>query len=250
MVRVLVTGSSTGLGLLAARRLGRSGHDVVLHARSAARAEEARRAAPEATAAVIGDLETIAGAREVARQAQALGPLDSVVHNAAIYRDDVRKTSDGIAATLAVNVLAPYILTAEIGIPRRLVYLSSGMHMGARARFDEAARGAASYSQSKLYILMLAFAVARLFPRTLSNGVDPGWVPTRMGGPGAPDDLEQGAATQAELAAPSLGSRLADATGQYFHHMQARSPDPQSLDVELQCRLLDVCRDKTGIDWS
>jgi NAD(P)-dependent dehydrogenase (short-subunit alcohol dehydrogenase family) len=183
----------------------------------------------------------------VARQAEALGPFDSIIHNAAIYRGAERRTSDGVTALFAVNVLAPYLLTAEIALPHRLVYLSSGMHLGARAQLDDASQGVASYSESKLYVLMLSYAVARLHPQARSNGVDPGWVPTRMGGAGAPDDLEQGAETQAELAAPSLGSHLADATGGYFHHMRALSPHPQSLDTRLQDRLLEICRERTGI---
>ena len=57
-----------------------------------------------------------------------------------------------------------------------------------------------AYSDSKLYVTALAFAVARRWPDVLSNAVDPGWVPTKMGGPGAPDDLEKGYLTQTWLA--------------------------------------------------
>jgi NAD(P)-dependent dehydrogenase (short-subunit alcohol dehydrogenase family) len=57
-----------------------------------------------------------------------------------------------------------------------------------------------TYSESKLYVTTLAYAVARRWPDVLSNAVDPGWVPTKMGGPGAPDDFEMRFFTQTWLA--------------------------------------------------
>jgi NAD(P)-dependent dehydrogenase (short-subunit alcohol dehydrogenase family) len=247
MARVFVIGTSTGLGLQVAQQLGRDGHEVVLHARDEARAADTRRAASKAAAVVVGDLETMAATRDDAAQANAHGPFDAVIHNAAVYNEARRETSDGVPSLFAVNVLAPYLLTALIGFPRRLVYMSSGMHLGARACLDGAAWRQTTYSQSKLYILMLASAVARRYPDVLANGMDPGWVPTRTGGAGAPDDLEEGAKTQAALAAPEPKGPLANASQQYFHHMRARSPDPQSLDVRLQDRLLEICRALAGV---
>ena len=130
----------------------------------------------------------------------------------------------------AVNALAPYILTSLITRPQRLVYLSSSMHLGADANLDDALwqrrlwSGSSAYSESKLHVLLLAFALPRLWPGVTANGVDPGWVPTRMGGVNAPDDLVKGCTTQAVLAAPDPGSPLAGANGQYFHHLRPRDP--------------------------
>ena len=124
MPRVFVTGSSDGLGLMAGQLLLDQGHRVVLHARNEARANDTRRAAPQAEAVVIGDLATIAGAKDVARQVNALGRFDAVIHNAAVgYREGHRVTPDGLPHVFAVNTLAPYILTALIEKPRRLVYI-------------------------------------------------------------------------------------------------------------------------------
>jgi NAD(P)-dependent dehydrogenase (short-subunit alcohol dehydrogenase family) len=251
MARIFITGSSTGLGLLAARRLAGDGHEVVLHARNAARADEARKALPEAGAVVMGDLETLDGAKTVAAEADPLGPFDAIIHNAAVYENGRRDTADGLPATFSVNVLAPFLLTARMRLPKRLVYLSSGMHLSASAQLDDVLwrkrpwSGSAAYSESKLYILMFAFAVARLRPEVVANGVDPGWVPTRMGGRGATDDLEEGARTQAALAAAE--GPLARANQQYFHHMAPRSPHPQSHDRGLQDRLLEICEHLTGV---
>ena len=117
MSRVFITGSSDGLGLMAGRLLAAEGHSVVLHARNESRAGDTRAALPQADGVVIGDLAGMAGMRQVAAQANAAGPFDAVIHNAGIgYREPRRvPTEDGLAHVFAVNVLAPYLLTALIG---------------------------------------------------------------------------------------------------------------------------------------
>jgi NAD(P)-dependent dehydrogenase (short-subunit alcohol dehydrogenase family) len=115
MSRVLITGSAQGLGLLAARQLIERGHEVVLHGRNPARARDARGAAPGAAGVVVGDLGSIEQTRQVAAQANASGRFDAVIHNAGVYRERARvETVDGLAHVFAVNVLAPYLLTALI----------------------------------------------------------------------------------------------------------------------------------------
>ena len=105
-----------------------------------------------------------------------------------------------------MNVLAPYLLTALINRPARLIYLSSGMHTSGRAALDDLDwndrpwDGVQAYCDSKLLVTTLAAAVARYWPDVRSNAVDPGWVPTRMGGPHATDDLALGHDTQVWLA--------------------------------------------------
>ncbi len=139
MARVLITGSSDGLGLMAARLLVDDGHAVILHARNERRGDDARQALPGAEDVVIGDVESIAGMRQVAEQANTLGQFDAVIHNAGIgYREPRRiETVDGLCHVFAVNVLAPYLLTALITPPDRLVYLSSGMHRGGQPDLDD-----------------------------------------------------------------------------------------------------------------
>jgi NAD(P)-dependent dehydrogenase (short-subunit alcohol dehydrogenase family) len=252
MARIFVTGSSTGLGLMAGKLLAEQGHRVVLHARNAARTEDARQALPTAEAVVTGDLETISGARDTAAQVNALGGFDAVIHNAAVgYREGQRITADGLPPVFAVNTLAAYILTALIERPKRLVYLSSGMHQHAEAHLDDIVwrkrpwNGSTAYAESKLHDAMLAFAVARLWPGVLSNAVEPGWVATRMGGPGAPDDLDQAHLTQAWLA--TSDDHAARTTGGYFYHLKARAPNPRAHDAALQDRLLEICREISGV---
>jgi NAD(P)-dependent dehydrogenase (short-subunit alcohol dehydrogenase family) len=252
MSRIFISGSATGLGLMAAELLVSKGHSVVLHARNAERAEEARAALPRAEAITMGDLETIAGAKDVAAQVNALGRFDAVVHNAAVgYRESHRVTADGLPHVFAINTLSAYILTALIDRPKRLVYLSSGMHHHADANLDDILwkkrrwNGSTAYAESKLHDAMLAFAIARRWPEVFSNSLEPGWVPTKMGGVGAPDDMDQAHLTQVWLAAGD--DPKANVTGHYFYHLNRMRPNPQSQDTELQDRLIAICSDISGV---
>jgi NAD(P)-dependent dehydrogenase (short-subunit alcohol dehydrogenase family) len=254
MARIFITGSSDGLGRMAAQLVVEQGHRVVLHARSEERGQTALSRVPEAENVVIGDLTTIAETRSVADQVNRLGSFDAVIHNAAIgYREPRRVTSkEGLPNVFAVNTLAPYILTALIRRPKRLVYLSSGLHQDGDASLKDLLweqrpwQGLQAYSDSKLHDELLAFAVARLWPDVFANALEPGWVPTKMGGPGAPDDLDAAHRTQVWLAV-SNDSRAA-VSGKYFYHMQLRAPKPQTLDAKRQEILLERCRHLSGVE--
>jgi NAD(P)-dependent dehydrogenase (short-subunit alcohol dehydrogenase family) len=253
MARVFITGSADGLGLMAARRLIESGHRVVLHGRSEARAAQALAAAPGAEAALTGDLASIAQTRQLGEQANHSGRFDAVIHNAAVgYQEGARiATEDGLAQVFAVNTLAPYILTALIERPRRLIYLSSGLHRGADASLQDLNweqrpwAGSRAYSDTKLHDAMLAFAVARRWSDVLSNALEPGWVATRMGGPSAPDDLDAGAETQVWLATSEQPEALV--SGRYFYHQRLRPANPAAHDAGLQDRLLAECARLSGV---
>ncbi|MBX5254872.1 SDR family NAD(P)-dependent oxidoreductase [Rhizobium sp. NLR4b] len=251
MSRIFITGSTDGLGLAAARTLIREGHEVVLHARSRERAA----AIAETSAAlgiVIGDLASAAETRSIAEQVNALGRMDAVVHNAGIYLERSRgETPEGHAKTLAVNTLAPYLLTAWITRPDRLIYLTSGMHRSGGSALDDIDwknrpwSASQAYSESKLYIATLSAAIARHWPDVLSNAVDPGWVPTKMGGAGAPDDLEKGHLTQTWLATSE--DKAAKVSGGYWYHRQQREPVAEVNDVGFQEALMERLAELTGV---
>ena len=251
MSKVLITGSSDGLGLAAARRLLAAGHEVVLHARNQGRARDVQTAAPKAHGVVVGDLASIAETRGLAEQANRLGPFDAVIHNAGVGDGERRvETVDGLEHIFAINVLAPYLLTALIRQPKRLVYLSSGMHRGGNPDLTDLQwkrrrwSGSRAYSDSKLFDAALAFAVARRWPAVRSNAVDPGWVATKMGGRGAPDDLELGSETQAWLAVSQDAAAMV--SGAYFYHKKRQGTHPAANDLTLQEGLLAACEELTG----
>ena len=253
MATILVTGSSDGIGRQTASTLAAQGHRVVLHARNSERAAQARAAVPGAAAVVEGDLTSLAETRGLAEQAAAAGPYDVVIHNAGIgggQREPVR-TGDGLERIFQVNVLAPYVLTALVPWPARLVYLTSGLESGAVPRLDDLQwerrdwDGMQAYSDSKLYDVMLAFAVARRRPEILSNAVDPGWIRTRMGGPGATDDLPAGAETQIWLA--TSDEPAATGTGRYLKRRRELRANPAAYREDLQEGLLAACAELSGV---
>jgi NAD(P)-dependent dehydrogenase (short-subunit alcohol dehydrogenase family) len=252
MSRVFITGSSEGLGLMAAELLVNDGHMVTLHARTEQRGADARQALPSVEDVVIGDVESIAGMREVAEQANARERFDAIIHNVGVgYRQPRRiETADGLCNVFAINVLAPYLLTALMTPPDRLIYLSSGMHHGGTPDLNDLQwtrrgwNGAQAYSDSKLFDVVLAFAVARRWPDVLSNALEPGWVPTKMGGAGAPDDLALGGVTQAWLAVSD--DPAATVTSSYFYHQQLREPLQSARSIDIQEGLLESCAKLTG----
>jgi len=256
MSRIFITGAADGLGRMAAQLLVAGGHEVVLHARSEARATEALAAVRGASSAVAGDLASIAACRFIAERVNALGTFDAVIHNAAVGYQEHRPimTEDGLPHVFAINTLAPYVLTALIHKPGRLVYLSSGMHEGADATLDDLAwttrpwNASRAYADSKLHDTILAFAVARKWPGVLSNAVTPGWVATKMGGKGAPDDLDAAPKTQVWLA--TSNDRTAMVSGRYFYHMRQRPADPAARDIAVQERLLAECARLSGVAFA
>jgi NAD(P)-dependent dehydrogenase (short-subunit alcohol dehydrogenase family) len=239
MARVFITGSADGLGRAAAQTLREAGHEVVVHVRNNDRLTAVQDLVEGGAAAVVGDLSDLDETRGVADQVNRLGPMDAVIHNAGVV------TGPDV---LPVNVVAPYLLTALIHRPQRLVYLSSGMHRGGRARLDGmdwgGHRTTASYSDSKLFVTTLAAAVARLWPDVFSNAVDPGWVPTQMGGPGAPDDLRLGHLTQEWLA--TSDDPEARTSGGYWYHQRRAEPAPGVHDRQLQDQLVEDLARFTG----
>lgn len=240
MSRILITGSTDGIGRATAAALQDGGHDVVVHARTTQRLSAVKDLISRGASSVVGDLAHLDEVRGIAEQANRLGEFDAVVHNAGIV--------DG-PALLPVNVVAPYVLTALIPASR-LIYLSSSMHHGGHPDLSHAdwfgARKTASYSDSKLFVTTLMAAVARRRPEVTAHAVDPGWVPTRMGGPGASDDLGEGHRTQIWLATAD-SAQINPRTGGYWYHHASRRPHPAALDGAFQVELLARLEAHTGV---
>ena len=237
--RIFITGSADGLGHAAATTLLAEGYQVVVHVRSKARLAAVQPLIDQGAIATIGNLAHLEQTRDLAEQVNQIGEMDAIIHNAGVISG---------AAVLPVNVVAPYLLTALIRRPKRLIYLSSSMHFGGSASLsgmDWSGRApTGSYSDSKLFVTTLSAAVARLWPDVLSNAVDPGWVPTKMGGASAPDDLRLGHLTQEWLATSNDPEALT--SGGYWHHQRRAKPHPAVHDTKFQAQLLDELARATG----
>jgi NAD(P)-dependent dehydrogenase (short-subunit alcohol dehydrogenase family) len=253
MARIFITGSTEGLGRAAAQSLMDSGHEVVLHARSGDRASALSDLARRSAGVVIGELGSAVETRSIAEQVNAIGRMDAVIHNAGIYRERTRgMTPEGHATLLAVNTLAPYMLTALIEPPDRLVDLSSAEHHAGsgplhdvdwtKRRWDSTR----AYVESKLYLVAIAFALTRRWPEVLSNAVDPGWARTRMGGPGAPVDIDTGQRTQTWLAVSKDPAAMV--SGRYWYQLQQHRPAREAMDIAYQDQLISELASLTGVE--
>ena len=240
---------------MAAGLLLEQGHAVVLHARNPARARDALAAVPGAEGVVVGDLARMDQVRAVADRVNDLGRFDAVIHNAAVgFRERRRiETVDGFAHVFAVNTLAPFMLTALIRPPKRLVYVSSELHRRGDTSLADLNwdarnwRGNQAYSDSKFHDALLACAVARRWPQVRSNALEPGWVATRMGGPRATGNLNEAHRTQAWLA--TSDDEAASGSGGYFYHLKPRKPNGAVHDMARQEMLLAACARISGVEF-
>lgn len=239
MSRILVTGSTDGLGRATAAALLDEGHEVIVHARTEARLAAVEDLVGRGAGAVIGDLVNLDETHGVVDQVKSIGEVDVVIHNAGVFTG---------LAVLPVNVVAPYVLTERLSEASRHIYLSSGLHRDGRADLTNidwsGADPASTYADSKLFVTVLMAAVARLRPGVLSHAVDPGWMPTKMGGPNATGDIRLGHVTQAWLATSITPEVLQ--SGQYWHYQQTRDTHPTVHDEAFQDVLLAALAAHTG----
>jgi NAD(P)-dependent dehydrogenase (short-subunit alcohol dehydrogenase family) len=253
MAKIFITGSADGLGRMAAQLLVQQGHTVVLHGRTPSRAKDAMKGVPDARLALSADLSSINQTIQLAVEVNQLGYFDAIIHNAAVgYRESKRATTvDGLPEVFAVNSLAPYILTCLINRPTRLIYLSSGLHRQADGGLDDLEwkktkwDGFKAYSDSKLHDVILAFATARKWKGIYANAIEPGWVATKMGGPSAPDSLEDAPRTQVWLATSNDTGALV--SGKYFYHLRQTPFNPVAKNEQVQESFLAQCEKLSGI---
>lgn len=243
MSLVLVTGSSDGIGAEIARVIAQQGHRVILHARNDERAEACRARSADV---VVGDLASLSSTGDLAASVGRVGAPDVVVHNAGWASHDTNRTitEDGLEQTFQVNLLAPYLLTAALPLPQRLVFVSSDSISRGRIDLEDLQHESAwtadsAYADSKLGLAALAFAIARRFPSVVSNAVHPGWVRTKMSGNEAPLNVGQGADTPVWLATSTdAGAKV---SGAFFHNRRPVSINPQASDTRVQDGLVERC---------
>jgi len=255
MAKIFITGSSDGIGQAGAKLLADQGHKVYLHARNSERAKQAHEAVPKAQGVIIGDLSTIAGTRALAAEAEKAGPWDTVVHNAGLGPGNKdNRTEDGFQSTFAVNSLGPYVLTALMSRPKRLLYLSSSLHNGGSDDFEDITwakrrfQAMQAYSDSKLHDSIFANAVARYWPDVQSCSMDPGWIKTKMGGGGAPGVTSTPAKAMAEYAIGESGI-VGERTGVYFNPQGAKTPHKATGSTAKQDEFVKICEKLSGIPF-
>lgn len=243
MAKIFITGSSDGLGFLTGKALIAEGHQVIFHARNSKRKEDTLQKLQSPQTVLTGDLSDIDETKALAVEVNELGDFDVVIHNAGI-----NNASGG--TIFAVNVLAPYILTSLIEKPKRLIYLTSDMHLNGRPKLEYIKKDIQriNYSDTKLHVLMLCKAVARKWTNVFSNAIDPGWVPTKMGGSYAPGSLQKGYETQLWLA--TSNDERAKVNGHCFFHQKIGRSNPEADDIGLQERLLKISEELTGVSLS
>jgi NAD(P)-dependent dehydrogenase (short-subunit alcohol dehydrogenase family) len=237
MAKIFITGSSDGLGLFTAQKLVESGHEVILHARNNKRAEQTAAKFQKKMKILTADLSDLEEVKNLAKKVNSLGNFDVIIHNAGVYNEEKEKI-------FKINNLAVYILTALINKPKRLIYIGSNMHPQGDTNIEKLSlEKGVDYSTSKLQILMLSLALARLCPKIYTNTVDPGWVKTKMANYNAPDSLEDGSQTQIWLASDDTLTF----NGKYFYHLKESDYSSKAKDIEMQNKLLKIYEKITGI---
>jgi NAD(P)-dependent dehydrogenase (short-subunit alcohol dehydrogenase family) len=237
MARIFVTGSTEGVGRNGAAALLAAGHEVILHARNAARINAFGELANRARV-VTGDLGSLAETRNLADELNAIGPMDAIIHNAGVIDDRRAESPEGLLRVLVVNAVAPYVLSLLADRPKRLIFTGSSMHRGHSDVLEDLEwkrrrwSGSSAYGESKLLVTALSAGLARRLPAVLCHTVDPGWVPTRMGGRAASDPLDQAHVTQCWLA--TSDEAAVRESGAYWFHMRRQSPDPKVSDPDFQ----------------
>jgi NAD(P)-dependent dehydrogenase (short-subunit alcohol dehydrogenase family) len=246
MAKVLVTGSTDGIGKQTALELARGGAHVIVHGRSEERAAAAALSvgAAEIWVCDFGSLE------EVRAAAARLPPgIDVLINNAGVYLQKRQLTKDGHETTFQVNHLAPFLLTnlllPSLGKGARIVNVSSQLHSSGLMAWEDLMgeknfSGFGAYAQSKLANVLFTRELARRQQKATVNALHPGVIGTKLlrgGFGGVGGSVEQGAATPVYLA---TSKEVQGVTGKYFIQRREMAPAPQAIDEGAARRLWDV----------
>lgn len=273
----LVTGATGGIGRETALGLARAGAAVLLVARDRERGEAVAReiaatGAADGAVVLVADLASQRDVRDLAQQVlRSQQRLDVLVHNAGAVHQTRRVTLDGIESTLAVNHLAPFLLT-ELLAPllhatarSRVVTVSSYMHNRVKhipwddLQSQHFYSAGATYNLTKLINILFTYELARRWAHTgtTANALHPGWpLQTNLGreqtGLGGLFDRTSKlfAATAAKGARTSLyaagAPEIADVTGRYFVRCRPSSSSALSQDTAAGRRMwaisAELCR--------
>jgi NAD(P)-dependent dehydrogenase (short-subunit alcohol dehydrogenase family) len=242
------------------------GATVLLHGRSTERGQKAMEEIRKATGSerldcFAADLSSQKQVRALAAQVQErYDRLHVLINNAAVVMNTRQLTEDGLEMTLAVNHLAPFLLTHLLldmlrkSAPARIVVVSSGTHQGARVDFDNLQGekrydGYSAYALSKLGNVLFTYELAERLKGTgvTVNCLHPGVIATKLlraGWGGAGNSLAEGAATPVYLAsAPDVETM----TGEYFVRQRPAPASTLAQDANLRRKFWEMSERLTGL---
>ena len=272
---VVITGATGGIGLETARALARLGSNVIIVGHDA---ERTRQVADELLAqnsgsikGLVADLSSQAEVRRLASEIAAQeGRLDALINNAGAVFAKRRYTADGIEMTLALNHLAPFLLTnllletLKASAPARVITVASMAHAGARIPFadmNHQRRRWSSfgvYGETKLMNIMFTYELARRLAGSgvTANALHPGFVASNFGKNNGgvwksmfslaqpfAISAREGAQTSIFLAS---SPEVAGMSGEYFVRKKPAKSSPASYDQEAQAKLWRVSEEMTG----
>jgi retinol dehydrogenase-12 len=273
----LITGATSGIGLVTARELAACGATVAMVGRNETKTRAAVEAIRQQTGNaevdyLLADLSSQAAVRGVADAFQRrYGALHVLVNNAGAVFMRRQQTADGLELTFALNHLAPFLLTnllldtLRANTPARVVTVGSMAHRGAHIPFDDLQQTKGRYSafgvygQTKLANIMFTYALARRLEGSgiTANTLHPGFVGSNFARNNGPVmnaamslarpfaiNVEKGAATSIYLAS---SPEVASVSGQYFYKCKPSRSSQASYDVAAQERLWQVSEQLTGL---
>jgi NAD(P)-dependent dehydrogenase (short-subunit alcohol dehydrogenase family) len=272
---VLITGANQGIGKASAMALGKMGAKLVLVCRSEAKARAAiadlEKAGVKDVELIVGDLASLADVRRIASEFLAKhATLDVLLNNAGLFVPTRQTTVDGLEETLAVNHLAPFLLTnlllgaLEKAPSARIVNVSSTAHRSARMNWDDIQftrgySGLKVYSHSKLCNILFTRELAKRLEGThvTANSLHPGVIASGFGHTygGAFSvllkiarpffaDTEDGAKTQVWL---SSSPEVEGVTGKYFARCAEAKPTRHALEEGAPARLWEISEKLVGL---
>jgi NAD(P)-dependent dehydrogenase (short-subunit alcohol dehydrogenase family) len=272
----LITGATSGIGLVTARELVRQGAHVVIVGRDPARCTAAvaqlHEGTPDAAVeALLADLSSQEQVRQLAGQFLRRHPrLDVLINNAGGIWFERHLTFDGIERTFAVNHLAYFLLTRllletlQASAPSRVVNVASAAHQRVTIPFDDLSgqgryNGWRRYKQTKLANILFTYELARRLEGTgvTANTLHPGWVATGFGKDNGWKGRLLRAAAGLFALSPEAGARtviylasspdVAGVSGRYFVREKAVASSPESFYQEAARRLWEVSEELTGL---
>lgn len=229
---ILITGSTDGIGKLAAIRLAKDGHTIYLHGRNKEKLnkviEEVKQISDNYKIhGFVADFSDMNAVREMSNQVlEKISKLDVLINNAGIFKSPVDKTKDGLDIRFAVNYFAPYILTHTLmpllqsSTNSRIVNLSSAAQSTVKvgALNGEAnVNVSEAYAQSKLALTMWSFDLAKKLDHISVIAVNPGsLLNTRMANEAYGQHWSPATKGSDILYELAISEEYEGVTGQYF----------------------------------